>query len=326
MLEVVVAAAACSLGVEECVGFLLERSPAGDRGEPNLSLIVENVEMALRTREDFPWGDTIPDSVFLAYVLPARVSQEPLTRWRPVFHEAVAPLVAGVTDIEEAVLIVSQWSDSLTDYMPTQFRDQSPLTTWSSGIGRCEELTVFFMDALRSVGIPCRQAYTPWWLTVDSNHAWPEVWTPEGWKCLEMVSTEERLPQENWFTERVRGAGLVVAIAADSIPGALSYSGGVSILPVTGSYTVIGVLTVADDTTEVWVNVANYGAPRRLLRMAPPLRSAELGAGVYLLTWGWPARAALVEVAPGDTVLFTPRPDSSLPAEFHLNTVPGGGS
>ncbi len=48
------------------------------------------------------------------------------------------------------------------------------------GIGRCEELTVFFMDALRSVGIPCRQAYTPWWLTVDSNHAWPEVWTPEG--------------------------------------------------------------------------------------------------------------------------------------------------
>jgi hypothetical protein len=129
---------------------------------------------------------------------------------------------------------------------------------------------------------------------------------PGGWKCLEMVSTEERLPQENWFTERVRGAGLVVAIAADSIPGALSYSGGVSILPVTGSYTVTGVLTVADDTTEVWVNVANYGAPRRLLRMAPPLRSAELGAGVYLLTWGWPARAALVEVAPGDTVLFTP--------------------
>jgi hypothetical protein len=71
LLEVVVAAAACSLGVEECVGFLLERSPAGDRGEPNLSLIVENVEMALRTRKISPGGyDT--DSVFLAYVLPAR--------------------------------------------------------------------------------------------------------------------------------------------------------------------------------------------------------------------------------------------------------------
>ncbi len=326
MLGVIVTAAACSLRVGECVDFLLERAPAGDGCEPNLSLIVENVETALETREEFPWGPTIPDSVFMRYVLPARVSQEPLVGWRPVFHDAVAPLLSGVTDIEEAVLIVSQWSDSLTDYMPTQFRDQSPFTTWSSGIGRCEELTVFFMDALRSVGIPCRQAYTPWWLTVDSNHAWPEVWTPEGWKCLEKVSTEERLPLENWFTERVRSAGLVVAVAADSIPGALTYSAGVSILPVTGSYAPTGTLMIADDTTEVWVSIANYGAPRRLLRMAPPLRSADLGAGVFLLTWGWPVRSDLVEVVPGDTTLFLPRGDSFIPAVFHLNSVPGGGS
>lgn len=321
LLLYVLLCAASGLGVEECVAHLLARSPGADAHMPNRALIHENVELALWTRQALPWGPSIPDSVFLRYVLPARVSQEPLTPWRPLFREHVLPLVEGVDDIQEAVLRISAWSDSVTEYRPTQFRDQSPLVTWSSGIGRCEELTVFFLCALRSVGIPCRQAYTPWWLTVDSNHAWPEVWTPEGWKCLEQVSTENRSPQENWFTERVRGVGLVLAIAPDSVPGALSVNSGVSFLGVTSAYTDTGLLRVEDDSTEVWVSTANYGSPRRLLRMGTSLRTAELGGGVYLLTWGWPVRSAVVEVVPGETTVFRPgRETGILPETLHLNT------
>ncbi|MFO7627258.1 MAG: transglutaminase domain-containing protein [Candidatus Fermentibacteraceae bacterium] len=310
-------------GVEYCMEFLLERSPRSDSLEPGFSMLLENTELALLTRELLPWGPAVPDSVFLRYVLPARVSQEPLTRWRPVFIEHVLPLVQGVTDIEEAVLIISAWSDSLTDYRPTQLRDQSPLVTWSSGIGRCEELTVFFMDALRSVGIPCRQVYTPWWLTVDGNHAWPEVWTPGGWKCLERVSTESRLPQENWFTERAAASALILAVVSDSVDGAVRFSSGVSFLPVTSSYAVTGLLEVADDSAEVWVNVFNYGAPRRILTLSPPLREVELGAGSYLLTWGWPVRTAMVEVSPGDTTWFYPREseDSGVEAVMGIGVV-----
>ncbi len=152
---------------------------------------------------------------------------------------------------------------------------------------------MFFMCALRSAGIPCRQAYTPWWLTVDGNHAWPEVWTGEGWKCLERVSTENRQPEENWFTERARNSALVLAVATDSVPGAIQFSAGVSFMPVTSSYTDTGLLTVADDTTQVWVNIANHGALRRILRITAPLREVELGGGIYLLTWGWPYRLLL---------------------------------
>ena len=294
-------------GVEFCMEFLLARSPRSDSREPAYSLLLENCELALLTRELLPWGSVIPDSIFLRYVLPARVSQEPLTRWRPVFMQHVLPLVQGVNDLEEAVLIISDWSDSLTDYRPTQLRDQSPIVTWSSGIGRCEELTVFFMDALRSVGIPCRQVYTPWWLTVDGNHAWPEVWTPEGWKCLEHVSTESRLPRENWFTERAAASALILAMVCDSVDGAVRYSSGVSFLPVTSSYARTGLLEIADDSAEVWVNVFNYGAPRRILALSPPVREVELGAGSYLLTWGWPVRTSLVEIVPGDTTSFSPQ-------------------
>lgn len=288
------------------MGFLLERSPLSDSREPGYSILLENTELALAARDSLPWGEDIPDSVFLRYVLPARVSQEPLSRWRPAFIQHVLPLLQGVSDIEEAVLIISDWSDSLTDYRPTQLRDQSPMVTWSSGIGRCEELTVFFMDALRSVAIPCRQAYTPWWLTVDGNHAWPEVWTPEGWKCLERVSTENRLPQENWFTERASESALVLAMVSDSVAGAVRYSSGVSFLPVTSSYAETGLLRIVGDTAEVWVCVFNYGAPRRILTMPSNLREVGLGAGSYLLTWGWPVSTARVEIAPGDTTSFRP--------------------
>ncbi len=307
------------LSPEFCLEHLLQKSPGADRHEPNLSMILENVELALHTRETMPWGPLIPDSVFLRHVLPARVSQEPLTPWRPVFMEHVLPLVEGVSSIEEAVLAVSAWSDSITEYRPTQLRDQSPLVTWSSGIGRCEELTVFFMDALRSVGIPCRQAYTPWWLTVDSNHAWPEVWTPDGWMCLEKVSTEDRAPQENWFTERARSSGLILAITPDSVGEALSYSAGISFLPVTSSYAKTGLLVIECDSSEVWVNVANYGAPRRLLKMDAGLRRVELGEGVYLLTWGWPVRSAVVEVLPGAATVFVPGETGEIPEEMRLN-------
>lgn len=310
----------CSTGLDDCLEFLLARSPGADASEPNLGVMVRNTELAIQARDMMPWGSEIPDSVFLRYVLPARVSQEPLTLWRPVFMEHVMPLVEGVTDLQEAVLIISSWSDSITRYMPTQLRDQSPLVTWSSGIGRCEELTVFFMCALRSVGIPCRQAYTPWWLTVDGNHAWPEVWTGDGWKCLERVSTENRQPEENWFTERARSAALILAVVPDSVPGAIQFSAGASFLPVTSSYTETGLLVIADDSTQVWVNIANHGAIRRLAKVTSPIREIELGEGVYVLTWGWPVQTMLIEVVPGDTVIVLPGRGGQLPQEMHLNT------
>lgn len=40
--------------------------------------------------------------------------------------------------------------------------------------GRCGEESTFTVAALRSVGIPARQVYTPRWAHTDDNHAWVE--------------------------------------------------------------------------------------------------------------------------------------------------------
>ena len=323
MLGAILAAAALfsSLGFDECLDHLEAHSPAFDLGDGfGRSVMEENVRLALWTRDSTPWGPSIPDSVFLRYVLPARVSQEPLVRWRPRFREAVLPVVRHADDLEEAVLLVSAWADSIIDYRPTQFRDQSPLVTWSSGIGRCEEMTVFFMDALRSVGIPCRQAYTPWWTTVNGNHAWPEVWTPEGWRYTD-ISAEQETLNATWFSERARSAALVVAIAADSVRGCLAWRGDVSALNVTRSYAPTGLLRIdPPPVEEVSVCVVNWGSYRPLASLDSLSPQISLGAGTYLLTWGWPVQAAEARVVVGDTTVFAQRP-ASLP-QHHVMNLP----
>lgn len=311
-----------SLSYEQCIEHLREHSPACDFAVPaSFEVIQENTELALLSRGSTPWGPLVPDSVFLRYVLPARVSQEPLVNWRPVFMEALLPVVENSVTLEEAVIRVSAWCDSIIDYRPTQFRDQSPFVTWSSGIGRCEEMTVFFMCALRSVGIPCRQVYTPWWSTVDSNHAWPEVWTPEGWSYTD-ISAEVETLNSTWFTERAATTALVVAMVPDSVPGSLRYFGDVSSINVTGTYAETGFLYCPEIQGEVTVSIVNWGSYRSLAVIDPLHSSLELGGGTYLLTWGWPVNSLEVTVVPGETTVVD-LIDSPLPAHHIMNISRG---
>ena len=305
------------LDVAQCMAHLGQHCPASDFTTEDLGIVIESAELSLWTRSNTPWGPLIPDSVFLRYVLPHRISQEPLVNWRPVFMEAVMPVVKDARSIEEAVILVSAWCDSLVDYRQTQFRDQSPFVTWSSGIGRCEELTVFFMCALRSVGIPCRQVYAPWWSTVDSNHAWPEVWTPGGFMYTD-ISAELETLNSTWFTERARSTALVVAVIPDSLPSALRYYGDVSSVNVTPVYAETGVLVCPDPAEGVTVSLVNWGSYRSLAVLDSLHNSIELGEGIYLLTWGWPVKTSEVTVIPGDTTLVE-LVDEGLPTHHLMN-------
>ena len=56
------------------------------------------------------------------------------------------------------------------------------------------------MAALRSVGIPARQVYTPRWAHTDDNHAWVEAWADGQWWFLGACEPEPRLNM-GWFNE-----------------------------------------------------------------------------------------------------------------------------
>ena len=86
--------------------------------------------------------------------------------------------------MHDAVLEVNHWCHEKAVYMPSDRRTSSPLATVKTAYGRCGEESTLLVAALRSVGIPARQVYTPRWAHTDSNHAWVEAWVDGKWCFL----------------------------------------------------------------------------------------------------------------------------------------------
>ncbi|HAQ60838.1 TPA: hypothetical protein DCR49_02365, partial [Candidatus Delongbacteria bacterium] len=71
-------------------------------------------------------------------------------------------------------------------------------------------MMIIYMAAARSVGIPVRSAGTSLWNFTDSNHAWIEVWTPEGWKYLGEPADQLN---KTWFTKTTERASMITSMA-----------------------------------------------------------------------------------------------------------------
>jgi len=309
--------------------YLLAWLPASDLGGWSADMLIENVELALAARR--PGTD---DATFLAFVLPHRVSQEPPQRWRPALRDLLAARVAGL-DLRRAALEVNRFCREWVTFLGSSRRDQPPLLTMERGLGRCEEQTIFTICALRSVGIPARQCYTPFWAVNDNNHAWVEVWTgPEdGWHYLSPCDPTGCLDR-TWFTRPARRTGIVLSVGYGEVDPATArfdspvheVTGGAFILNTTGVYTDPGRLVVtlpagegdapADTARYAWVHVFNYGAPMPIARveLGEPI---ELGPGDYLVTAagdGGPC-SGLAHLASGATTRL--RLDPGFPALAH---------
>ena len=108
--------------------------------------------------------------------------------------------------MEEAALEVNHWCHEHVAYRGADARTSAPLATLRTALGRCGEESTFAVAALRSVGIPARQCYTPRWAHCDDNHAWVEVWvynadTKQGeWKFLGACEPDAKLNM-GWFAE-----------------------------------------------------------------------------------------------------------------------------
>ena len=83
-------------------------------------------------------------------------------------------------------------------YQPSDSRTLSPLACMNTAIGRCGEESTFTVAALRSIGIPARQVYTPRWAHTDDNHAWVEAWADGKWHFMGACEPEAVLDL-GWF-------------------------------------------------------------------------------------------------------------------------------
>lgn len=193
--------AACSSHTEQeqqaALDFLYTYMPRPDSVDYDRAFWVRNVEASLQARREMPWGAKVPDREWRHFVLPVRVNNERLDSSRWVFYDALKERVRHLS-MAEAILEVNHWCHEHVTYTPSDERTSSPLATLRTATGRCGEESTFTVAALRAVGIPARQVYTPRWAHTDDNHAWVEAWADGQWHFLGACEPEAVLDL-GWF-------------------------------------------------------------------------------------------------------------------------------
>ena len=245
--------------------FLYAYMPVGDITDYSGEFYLENVRSSFATREETAWGKSIPDEVFRHFVLPVRVNNEALDRSRMIFHDELMPRLEGLS-MYDAVLEVNHWCHEKANYQPSDARTSSPLATVKTAYGRCGEESTFLVAALRSVGIPARQVYTPRWAHTDDNHAWVEAWADGKWYFLGACEPEPVL-NLGWFNEPAsRGMLMHTKVFG-------RYEGPEDVMRTTANYTEINVIGNYAQNAPISVRVTDINGK--------PVADACVRFGIY---------------------------------------------
>ncbi len=251
--------------VQEAMDFLYASMPLPDSVDYPREFWEANVRATLRARQEMPWGDKVPEREWKHFVLPLRVNNENLDSARIVLYDELKDRVKDLS-MYDAVLEVNHWCHEHVTYAPSDARTKSPLVTMRSATGRCGEESTFTVAALRAVGIPARQVYTPRWAHTDDNHAWVEAWVNGKWYFMGAC---EPLPALNmgWFNEPAsRGMLMHTKVFGN-------YDGPEEVVSRNACYTEINVTANYAETDTITVKVVDAGGA--------PLQDARVDFRLY---------------------------------------------
>lgn len=181
----------------EAMEFLYAYMPLSDLADYDGAFFLNQVRYSFKARDYFNWGKSVPEDIFRHFVLVYRVNNENLDTARMVIFNEIKERIEGM-NMYEAALEVNHWCHEKVTYRPSDGRTSSPLSTIRTAFGRCGEESTLTVTAMRAVGIPARQCYTPRWAHTDDNHAWVEVWVDGKWYFLGACEPDAELNM-GWF-------------------------------------------------------------------------------------------------------------------------------
>ncbi len=192
---------------KEAMQFLYAYMSINDLADYDGDFFLRQTQWAFEARDFFSWGKKVPDELFRHFVLPPRVNNEDLDTARIVFFRELKERIKDMNMVD-AALEVNHWCHEKVTYRPADSRTSAPLATLRTAYGRCGEESTFTVTALRAVGIPARQCYTPRWAHTDDNHAWVELWADGKWYFMGACEPQPKLNMA-WFTFPAKRAMMV---------------------------------------------------------------------------------------------------------------------
>ena len=92
----------------EALQFLYQYMPLGDSVDYTEDYYRECIHYAFLAKEEMPWGASIPEREFKHFVVPVRVNNENLDRFRATYYEELKARVKDLS-LYDAVLEVNHW-------------------------------------------------------------------------------------------------------------------------------------------------------------------------------------------------------------------------
>ena len=166
-----------------CESLFLTISPE-DRGSMTGAILEDHLLNAMNTR--YSWYEDLPDSIFINYLLPFRIDNEPLSSYRSTLKawigrrvqpwETAVAMAEGIRGVITQAIALTGHSDDGLMLTPTQIIP--------SGQASREGRWILLGASLRTFGIPVRPV-KGWFPGVDRNlYLWFDIWTDDGWYTL----------------------------------------------------------------------------------------------------------------------------------------------
>ena len=183
--------------------FLVEGMPASDLSSLKKDFLLENLNLALKAREQFTWAKSLPEKIFFNDVLPYASLDETREPWRKDFHSKCSLIVKDSKSATEAAQAINRDFFKLINVHYNTGRkapNQSPSESQKLGMATCTGLSIILVDACRSVGVPARVAGTALWANKRGNHTWVEIYDEGQWHFTGADEFNKDGLNKAWFT------------------------------------------------------------------------------------------------------------------------------
>lgn len=198
--------------------------------------LIENIELAFESWQRYAWGKYYSFEDFCEYLLPYRIGDEPLERWRVEYRDYFVPLLDSLykgTDVVEAASTVQHYAERAGYRHDVNFSipHHGALSLRKCWLGTCREYCDYIMYMFRTLGIPVtrdRYKYSP---EIRHSHEWNAVEDTTG--RFIPIEFHESGVKRDWENKRRKGKVYRTCFARQAHP---AFDGDYYLRDVTADY------------------------------------------------------------------------------------------
>ncbi len=159
-----------------------------DYEELDKDFLINNLNLAFKAKQKYPWAGQYSFDVFWKWVLPYRCANEVAEPFRKHFIDKYG-MVVDTMKTENPLVVAKVLNDLINnemDFKDTWLRsaDIQPLDTLEKyGKGNFYDIAVYKVKALRSFGIAAALDYTPFLADTNFGCAWATAFDERGGEC-----------------------------------------------------------------------------------------------------------------------------------------------